>query len=145
MPVIKKKKCVPYTPEQMYALVNDVEAYAVFLPWCEASEVLERTFERVCARLCVGKGGISKSFTTENRLQPPHRFDIDLVDGPFKRLRGSWQFMPQGEGRCVITLDLDFAFSSSWLAACFGPVFTPLAQSMMDAFIARAQEVYGHA
>jgi ribosome-associated toxin RatA of RatAB toxin-antitoxin module len=141
MPVVHHKLSVPYTPAQMYALVDNIEAYAEFLPWCKESRVLKRNEDEVQATLVLAGGGFQKSFTTCNRLQKDKMIEIRLLDGPFRQLEGFWRFDAEGE-HCQITLDLEFEFSSKLLALAFGPVFNQVANSLMDAFCKRAQHVY---
>lgn len=129
----------------MYALVNDIPGYADFLPWCRASEVLESSEYEMLARLHLSWGGISRSFTTRNRLKPPKMIEIRLVDGPFHHLEGFWRFMPVGgeDAACKVALDMEFEFATPFLSAAIGPVFTQITNSLVGSFSQRARQVYG--
>lgn len=142
MPTINKKAVVPYTTQQMYDLVNDIEKYREFVPWCERSKVLSQTDDEIRATLAFSRGGIAKSFTTMNRLQPHRMIEIRLVDGPFKQLEGFWRFEEVENSHSRIVLDLEFEFSNRLLAMMFGPLFHQVAVMLVDCFSARAKEVY---
>ncbi|WP_341503319.1 type II toxin-antitoxin system RatA family toxin [Gallaecimonas sp. GXIMD4217] len=142
MPVIRRQADVPYSPAQMYALVNDVPSYPAFLPGCVATRVLNRSDKAMTATVEVAKGPIRKAFTTRNSLVADERIDMELVNGPFRYLRGCWHFLPKGGG-CTVQLELDFAFSSPLVAMAFGGIFEQLTKAMVGAFSQRAREVYG--
>ncbi len=143
MPTIHRTALVPYTPEEMYDLVNDVERYPEFIPWCERVEVLYRDKESTRARLTFAKGVVEKSFVTANRHQHGKMIDIRLVEGPFRRLEGYWRFERIGEGAAKVVLDMEFEFSNRVVAFAFGKIFTPVANRLVDSFVQRAREVYG--
>ncbi len=143
MPIIHRTLQVPYSVSQMYALVNAVEDYAEFLPWCKESKVLSRDEDEVHATLTLAGGGFQKSFTTCNRMQSEKMIEIRLVHGPFKQLEGFWRFENIDENSCSITLDLEFEFSNMLLGLAFGPVFQQVVESLTDAFSERAKEIYG--
>ena len=143
MPIISKSALVPYAPSAMYALVNDIESYPKFLPWCRSARVARRSDDEVRATLELARGGIQKSFTTCNRLQKDKMIEMRLVEGPFRRLEGYWRFQRLDENACKVSLDLDFEFSSGLLSMAFGPVFHQIASTLVDAFCKRAVEVYG--
>lgn len=142
---IQKSALVPYSTAQMYALVSDVEAYPQFLPWCTGARILASAEHEVTAQVAISKGAIRQSFTTRNRLHRDERIDMQLVDGPFKRLAGAWRFDPIGTGSdgSMVSLHLDFEFSSRLLAMTFGRAFQTIANSMIDAFCIRAHQLYG--
>lgn len=142
MPAIKREAVVPFTQEQMYALVDCVHDYSEFVPWCVKSEELSRTDDEVHGKLTFASSGIQKSFSTLNRLQPHKMIELRLVDGPFKQLEGFWIFEVLGENESRITLDLEFEFSSRILAMMFGPVFEQVTSTLVNAFTKRAEEVY---
>lgn len=142
MPDIQHKLAVPYSASQMYQLVDNIEDYAVFLPWCKDSKVLSRDEDEVHATLTLAAGAFQKSFTTCNRLQKDKMIEIRLVDGPFQRLEGFWRFENLAQGS-EVSLDLEFEFSSKIIALAFGPVFHQVASSLVDAFRGRAEQVYG--
>jgi ribosome-associated toxin RatA of RatAB toxin-antitoxin module len=142
---IQRSALVPYSAEQMFDLINDVEAYPEFLPHCRSARILEAREGSIKATIELAKGALHKSFTTLNRLEAPHRIDMQLVDGPFRRLHGSWRFTGQ-EGRGTrVALDLEFEFSSRLMALAIGPVFNHVANSLVDAFVRRARSIYGDA
>jgi ribosome-associated toxin RatA of RatAB toxin-antitoxin module len=128
--------------------VTDVDHYPQFLPWCDRASVLETTADGVVAQVGIAIGGIRQSFTTRNTHVLNERVDLALVDGPFSLLEGHWRFIPLGDGTqraCKIEFSLDYDFSSQTLAALVGPVFDKIAGSMVDAFVKRADQVYGGA
>lgn len=143
MPTISKSALVPYAPGAMYALVNDIESYPKFLPWCRSVRVQRRSDDEVRATIELARGGIQKSFTTCNRLQKDKMIEMRLVEGPFRRLEGFWRFQSLDGDACKVSLDLDFEFSSVFLGMAFGPVFHQIANTLVDAFCKRAVEVYG--
>lgn len=143
MPSIERSALVPYSSEQMYALVNQVEAYPEFVPGCRSTTVIERDADAVVAKVDIAKAGISKSFTTRNTLRPFVAIDMELVDGPFEYLRGGWEFHALADDACKIVLKLEFEFSNRLLGMAFAKVFHELQTRMVDAFVQRAQQVYG--
>ena len=142
MPVINKSAITPYTQQQMYDLVNDVAKYYEFVPWCVGSDVLSQNEDEVRATLSFSRGGLQKSFTTMNRLQPHKMIEIRLIDGPFRQLQGFWRFEPVDQGQSRVALDLEFEFSTRWVALMFGPAFQQIASMLVDCFTQRADDVY---
>lgn len=142
---IREQIIVPYTAQEMFDLVDHVEKYEEFLPWCQNSSVLERSSEEVRATLKVGTEGIHKSFTTSNLRFPNERIEMHLVTGPFKRLKGCWSFLQKTENpkRCQVQFELEFEFSNRLLAIAFSKVFHAALSSMVEAFHNRALEIYG--
>ncbi|KAB7627899.1 type II toxin-antitoxin system RatA family toxin [Alkalilimnicola sp. S0819] len=143
MASISRSALVPYTATQMYELVTDVDGYKEFLPWCRDSEVLCADADVVEGRIVIAKGGLEKAFTTRNRHQPGKMIEMRLVEGPFRRLEGFWRFQALSEGASKVSLDLDFEFSNQLVSMVFGKVFTQLANALVDAFVERAEQVYG--
>ena len=143
MESIDRSALVPYTPHEMFVLVTDAAAYPQFLPWCCGAEVLSYEHDEMVARLDFSVGGVSKSFTTRNGHQADFEVSIQLVDGPFSQLDGRWRFEPLGEQGCKISLFLEYDFSSKIVSMVVGPVFSQIANSLVDAFQKRAAEVYG--
>ena len=144
MTTITRSSLVIYTPDQMFDLVNDVEAYPQFLPWCRDCRIISKNEDVVCATLDIAKGGIHHEFSTRNTLDHGNSIRIALIDGPFQHLEGHWQFSPIGDNQgCRIQLDMDFEFSTRLLSLALGPVFTQISGSLVDAFCKRAQEIYG--
>ncbi|RUO58589.1 type II toxin-antitoxin system RatA family toxin [Pseudidiomarina insulisalsae] len=145
MPSIERSALVPYSDAQMYALVNDIESYPQFVPGCRSAQVIEQTDSSKVARLDISKAGVGKSFTTRNTLEPPDRIGMELVDGPFRYLRGGWHFQRLDENACKIVLKLEFEFANRFLGLAFGKIFNEIQSRMVDAFVKRAEQVYGTA
>ena len=143
MATVKKSALVLYSAAEMYALVEDIEAYPRFLPWCRSTQVLSRNEDEVRATIEMVKGGVHKSFTTCNRMQNHKLIDIRLLEGPFKRLEGYWRFEPLRADASKVSLDMEFEFASPLLRVAVEPVFKQIANSLVDAFCKRAVELYG--
>lgn len=142
---VKRSALVPYSAQAMFALVDDIEAYPAFLPWCRAAREHARTETEVEASLELARGGISKWFTTRNHLVRGERIDIELVDGPFRKLEGHWSFVSLGEAGCRVNLEMEFEFSSRMLDMMIGSVFEQICNSLLDAFVERARTQHaGH-
>ena len=141
---IKRSALVHYSPAEMYSLVNDVAAYPKFLPWCKSSKVISESDTEMTASLEIARGALNRAFTTKNKLHKNSKIEISLVDGPFKTLHGAWAFhkLKKNEA-CKIELDLVFKFDSGLVSLAARPVFTQIANSLVDAFSKRAVEVYG--
>ena len=135
MPIIRRSALVEHSASRMFALVNDVAAYPRRFDWCDSAEVIEAGPERVVARLDLGLGKLRTWFTTENMLSPPHHIDMQLRDGPFKRLSGRWQFHALDESACKVILTLDFEPRSKLLAPALAIGFQGLADRMVDDFV----------
>lgn len=143
MPIIHRVAIVPYSTIQMYELVNDIAHYSEFIPYCVSSLVHEKSEDEMRATLTLSAKGFEKSFTTLNRLQPYRMMEIQLIDGPFKQLEGFWRFEKRDETQSEVILDLEFELSNKLLAMMFGPLFQQVAGKLVDAFVARAQHIYG--
>ncbi len=143
MPIINKSALVPYTALEMYKLVDDIEAYPAFLPWCGGTEVIERNEDEVKASILLSRSGIKKTFTTLNRLQHGKMIEMRLVEGPFRHLEGFWRFESLSDTASKIMFDIEFEFSNKLLAMTVGPVFSQITNTMVDAFTTRAVDVYG--
>lgn len=143
MTIIQKNALVPYTPAQMFDLVNRIEDYPQFLPWCKETTVYSRDGNEVKARIVVAKGAIRHSFATVNRLQQNKIIEVRLLEGPFRRLEGFWQFEAIETGGCRINFNLDFEFSNKLINLTTGPVLQKVAGSFIEAFCQRAKEIYG--
>ncbi len=142
MPRITRSALVPYSAEQMFKLVNDVEAYPAFLPGCAGSRVLEASDNSMTASVDVSKAGIRKTFTTRNELVKGEAIKMELVDGPFRKLVGGWHFTSLDVDACKIELNLDFEFTNGLVEMAFGKIFNELAMNMVKAFTQRAREIY---
>ena len=134
---------MPYACEAVFEVVDRIDAYSEFLPWCAESRVLQRTETEVIATLVLAKSGIRQNFTTKNQLIRPNAIGLSLVDGPFKQLEGVWAFDALGDAGCKISLDMRFEFSSKLMDQTFGRVFGVAADRLVDAFTARLDDLYG--
>jgi ribosome-associated toxin RatA of RatAB toxin-antitoxin module len=144
---VKKSVLLWYSPAEMYALVTDVPRYPEFLPWCERGEVLQAHEGGETARVHLAYAGVRHAFTTRNTHVTDRQVQMALVDGPFSQLDGTWDFIPLGaEGQppaCKVEFDLRYAFSSRPLEAVLSPVFDKVANTFVDSFVKRAEQVYG--
>ncbi len=143
MPIVKRSALVPYSAEVMYGLVNDIESYPQFLPWCSAAAVFNRNEDEVWARIQISKGALQKSFTTINRLQRNKMIEIRLQEGPFRRLEGFWQFDALRDDASKVSLDLSFEFAGPVMSQLVGPIFSQIANSLVASFCKRADQVHG--
>jgi len=147
---VKKSVLLWYSPAEMYKLVTDVHHYPDFLPWCERAEVLEEHEGGMTARLGLAYAGVRHAFTTRNEHVPDRQVLVKLVDGPFSLLEGSWIFAPLGRPgvdavatACRIEFEMRYAFASRPLEAVVSPVFDKVANTFVDSFVTRAEQVYG--
>ncbi|MBN8486532.1 MAG: type II toxin-antitoxin system RatA family toxin [Burkholderiales bacterium] len=143
---VKKSVLLWYSPAEMFALVTDVVRYPEFLPWCERGEVLEAHEGGNTARIHLAYAGVRHAFTTRNEHNADRQLLMRLVDGPFSLLDGTWDFLPLGSGQppaCKIEFDLQYAFASKPLEVVLSPVFDKVANTFVDAFVKRAEQVYG--
>ena len=138
MTTIRRTALVEHSAARMFALVNDVRAYPGRFDWCQGAHVIEEGEDRIVARLDLRAAGLSTWFVTENRMAPPHHIDLRLVEGPFKRLAGRWEFHALDESACRVTLTLDFEPASRLLAPAFALGFQALADRMVDDFVRAA-------
>ena len=145
MASVHKSVLVPYSAQQMFALVERVEDYPEFLPWCAAARELERKDDRVLVRIDINYHGVHAHFTTANHNQAPERIVIELRHGPFRRLDGTWSFRALTENACKVELELTYEFATHVLERLIGPVFARIAASLVDAFVHRAEQVHGDA
>lgn len=142
---IVRSAIVEHSADALFALVDDVEAYPDFLPWCLASKVLAREPGRTLATITVGIKGIRQSFTTDNANRPGESIDMRLVEGPFRHFAASWRFYPLGEHAARIEFRLEYQFSSRLLAKALDPLFSHIADTMVGSFSRRAEALYGQA
>lgn len=141
MPRIQRSAQVSYSPEAMFDLVNDVESYPEFLPWCRSARVLDRGDDWLRARVDMARGALHHAFTTRNTLEPGRRIRVELERGPFRHLEGDWHFEPIGDGGCRISLDLEFEFAGRLLSTVAGPIFNQIASTLVDSFCQRAHDL----
>jgi ribosome-associated toxin RatA of RatAB toxin-antitoxin module len=139
---VEKSALVPYSAQQMFDLVADVERYKEFLPWCSDSALLSRDEDRLCGQIEVSRLGITQKFSTCNTLDPPTHMGIDLDKGPFRKLEGGWDFVELSDQACKVVLVMEFEFSGRLIDAAFGKVFHQVANSLVESFVKRAREVY---
>jgi ribosome-associated toxin RatA of RatAB toxin-antitoxin module len=142
MPQVSKSVLVPYSAETMFSLVDAVERYPEFLPWCNSTEVHSRDALQTVATINIRYAGVAQSFTTENKKEGVTWMRINLRDGPFKTLRGAWRFQSLAVAACKVELELEYTFANSLLERAVGPVFGMIAETMMDRFVARADALY---
>lgn len=142
MPVVAKSALVTFSASQMFDLVADMDSYPEFLPWCVATEILSREDNEFCGRMEVARMGIHQTFSTCNRFERGKWMELELAEGPFRMLQGSWIFRPLREDACKVELTLDFEFSGKLIDKAFGGLFNQIANTLVDAFCKRAEEVY---
>lgn len=140
---ISKSAIVPYSCEQMFQLINQIERYPEFLNWCTSADILMQSEAQIIASVGINKGAFNQSFTTINILSPTTRIDMSLKEGPFKHLKGAWIFKSLTQNACKITLELEFSFASKVLDLAISPVFTAISNAQLDAFTQRAKQIYG--
>ena len=143
MPHVSRNALVPYSVEQMYKLVENVDDYKNFLPFCSHSEALKRGEDWIEGAVTISKGPVNKTFSTRNKLHVNEKIELALLNGPFKKLNGYWYFEELKEDACKISLELDYEFSSKILSMVVGPVFNQVANAMVDSFVKQAKVVYG--
>jgi ribosome-associated toxin RatA of RatAB toxin-antitoxin module len=143
MKCVARSAIVPHTAAEMYALVEDIESYPRFLPWCVGAQVKSRGGGVTVATLSVGMGAVKQSFSTKNVNRAPEAIDMQLVEGPFRRFAAAWRFQPLGERACKVEFSMQFEFASRALAALLQPLFERIADGMVDAFTRRADEIHG--
>ena len=144
MALVEKSVLLPYSAEQMFALVDNVEDYPLYMPWCGGASVEQLGQDTVHATIHINYHQIKHSFTTQNVRQPPHHINIILQDGPFKHLDGDWHFTALSPSACKIEFKLHYEFSSKLLEKMVGPVFHHVANSFVDAFTLHAEKVYAN-
>ena len=143
MPNVEKSALVPYSAAQMFALVDDIDRYPEFLPWCGGASVDRRGDATIVATMHIDYRGIQRSFTTENTGDKNAEIHMRLVEGPFSRLDGLWRFQTLSASACKVSLALDYGFANALLEAAVGPVFDVIANTMIERFIARADALHG--
>lgn len=143
MTTVNRSALVLHSAEQMFDLINDVQKYPDFLPWCSRTKLIDEDEEMIEATLFLEKGGLSYSFTTRNLKKRPEKMTISLVEGPFKSLEGVWTFTPLNDEASKVELNLNFEFSGKLTSLAMSKVFNSVASSLVDAFVGRAEQVYG--
>jgi ribosome-associated toxin RatA of RatAB toxin-antitoxin module len=139
---VRKSVLVPYAAAEMFALVDDVEAYPKFLPWCGGAKVLERHDGGKTARIDIDYHGVKAHFTTDNANLPPDKIVITLKDGPFKHLHGEWRFRALSDEASKVEFELAYEFATHLIETIVGPVFSHIANTFIDAFVRRAEKLH---
>ena len=140
---IHKRELVAYRPAEMYALVNDIQSYPEFLPWCTATHIAEDYGDKLVASLSIAVGKIKHTLTTANSMRQDQEIVMLLVEGPFKQLSGHWTFHENPDGGCDVALDMQFEFKNKLVKHALGAVFHKIVDSLVNAFVERARQVYG--
>ena len=143
MAQVEKSVLVAHPPERMFELVDRVEDYPFFLPWCGGTTLKSRDAHSTVATIHIAYMGIRQSFTTENTKEASHLMRIRLQDGPFSKLEGEWRFLPLGGDACKIELRLEYTFSNRVLEVVLAPVFSHITNTFVDAFVRRADVLFG--
>ncbi len=140
---VERSVLVGYSAQRMYALVADIERYPDFLPWCDTARIDSRDDTLVTATLDVNYHGVRQQFTTRNRQVADTQITMKLLRGPFRTLDGLWSFTALDEEACKIEFSLEYQFSSALLGKLVGPVFGHIANTFVEAFVKRADALYG--
>ncbi len=143
MTTINRSALLPFAPQQLFDLVNDVESYPQFMEGCVGATILHSSEALMEARLDLAKGGIRQSISTRNHLLPVESIQLELLDGPFEVFFGRWDFQTLGDAGCKLCLNLEFTMSSGVLGAAAGKLFEKVANNLVDAVVQRAQQLYG--
>jgi ribosome-associated toxin RatA of RatAB toxin-antitoxin module len=143
MTLIEKSALLPYSCEQMFALVNDVQSYPEFLDGCKAVNLIEKTDNTITAELVLGKAGLRYAFTTRNTLTPFSQMDMHLVEGPFKSFEACWNFLELKENACKTSLSMRFDFSGGLVDMALRRLFEAVANNLVTAVCKRAEQCYG--
>ncbi len=140
---INRSALLPYKPKELFDLVNDIESYPQYMDGCVSSEVMFRDDEMVEARLDLSKGGVSHSFSTRNRMVDAEHIRLELIEGPFDKFEGIWEFHPLGDEACKVSLSLNFNVNNAVLGAAVGRLFEKVTANLVDAVEKRAKQLYG--
>ena len=144
MPTISRSALVGHTTQDMFELVCDIESYPEFLPWCSAAKVDERSETHQLASITINQVINHSEFSTRNALETNQSITMELVDGPFKHLSGTWRFKPLSEAACKVCLDIDFEFANPMVGRLISPAFNKVCDSLVNAFIKRADRLGRH-
>ena len=143
MPKLSKSAIVPHACETMFELVDRVEAYPQFLPWCAGVQLIERSPEITSARIDISWRGLETSVATRNAKRPPEAMALEFLEGPFESFTGEWRFAKLGDAGCRVEFSLDYTFSNRALELALGPLFAHIMGEVVDRFVARAEQVAG--
>jgi len=141
MPTISRTALVEHTSKDMFELVCDIESYPDFLPWCSAAKVDESSETHQVASVTINQVINQSEFSTRNALETNQSITMELVDGPFKHLTGTWQFKPLGDSACRVLLDIDFEFANPMVGRLISPAFNKVCDSLVNAFLRRADQL----
>jgi ribosome-associated toxin RatA of RatAB toxin-antitoxin module len=139
---VEKNVLVPHSAEQMFTLVDRIEDYQAFLPWCGGIDLIERSEQTTTATIYIDYHGLKQSFTTQNQKQFPNKMEMQLKDGPFKQFNGQWRFIELNENACKIEFILEYEFSNALLGKIISPVFSHIANTFVDSFVTRAEQIF---
>lgn len=143
MTIIEQSALLPYSAQQMFNLVNDIESYPKFMDGCIGAEIINQTESSVAARLELGKAGLKYSFSTRNELQSPHSMEMTLLEGPFKRFKAKWAFTALKEDACKVSLLMEFEFSTGLIDIALKTLFNASSKNLVNAVCQRAGLLYG--
>lgn len=143
MPHIERSALIAVPAADVYALVNDIERYPAFLPWCARAEILSKSETEVVARIDIAVRGRRETLVTRNRLTPSSAIALEMVEGPFRRFQGRWRFTPVGDAGCRVDLEVSFELANRLVGAFAAPFLHRIADRVVDAFAARVREVSG--
>lgn len=143
MTIISRSALVMHSAEQMFDLVNDVRAYPQFLQGCKSTEVMEEGEGFMLARMVLAKAGLEQSIVTRNELVRPKSLDMKLIEGPFSKFNGVWRFQTLSDEACKVTLDMEFEVANRLASIALTALFKQVANTMVDAFVKRAKQIYG--
>lgn len=143
MTEIDRSALLPYTARQLFALVDDIEAYPQYMDGCVGAQELRRTASEVEARLDLARGGLRQSFSTRNRLYAYETIELELIEGPFERFSGRWRFQALGDMACKVSLQMEFSVNNALLGLAVGRLFDGVTDKLVDAVTRRARQVYG--
>ncbi|MDE0177464.1 MAG: type II toxin-antitoxin system RatA family toxin [Gammaproteobacteria bacterium] len=143
MPSIERSALIAFPAADVYALVNDIEQYPMFLPWCSQTEVVSRSETEVVARIHIAVRGRRETLVTRNRLTPTTAIDLEMIEGPFRRFEGRWLLTPLGEAGCRVDLGVSFELANRLIGVFAAPFLHRIADRVVDAFAARARDVLG--
>ena len=147
MKIVERSALVPYSADQMFTIINDIDVYPAFLPWCNGAEIINREDNEMVARLDIEKAGLKQSFTTKNiwdcASNEQWQMEMLLVEGPFSHLKGLWSLQALGDDGCRVSIKLEFELNSRVMNATLGKVFGVVSDKMVDAFCDRAERIYG--
>lgn len=143
MPRHEERRTLPFSAEELYAVVVDVDRYPEFLPWCLGARIFKRAPNQFWADLIIGFKMFREKFTSHVHLDPVKSIEVSYVDGPLKYLHNRWDFMPEPNGHCTIDFVVDFQFKSHLFEKLVGALFTEAVHHMVMAFVKRAEEIYG--